>query len=148
MALGAPAGPGPDDGATGTRGTAGGRARVASSAANSAVLAEAASPASGGKTAVEAGPGSTEVSKTSAASGGQSADDQSSGRRPRGPCGGGAGSFMSGPFRVQWRATTVLEAWARGRTVRESILTWAGRSRVHTMHSATSEAVSGASTPA
>ena len=64
------------------------------------------------------------------------------------PCGGGAGSFMSGPFRAQRRATTVLEAWARGRTVRESILTWAGRSRVHTMHSATSEAVNGASTPA
>ena len=29
--------------------------------------------------------------------------------------------------RPQPRATTVLEAWARGRTIMESILTWAGR---------------------
>lgn len=48
----------------------------------------------------------------------------------------------------QSRATIVLEAWARGRTTMESMLTWTGRSRAQTMHSATSSALSGASTPA
>ena len=52
------------------------------------------------------------------------------------------------PPRPQPRATTVLEAWARGRTIMESMLTWAGRSRAQMMHSATSSAPSGASTPA
>ena len=48
----------------------------------------------------------------------------------------------------QSRATIVLEAWARGRTTMEAMLTWTGRSRAQTMHSATSSALSGASTPA
>ena len=46
------------------------------------------------------------------------------------------------------RATSVLEAWARGRTTMESMLTWAGNSSVQTMQAATSSALSGSATPA
>ena len=46
------------------------------------------------------------------------------------------------------RATSVLEAWARGRTTMESMLTWAGSSSVQTMQAATSSALSGSATPA
>lgn len=47
---------------------------------------------------------------------------------------------------VRW--TFVLEAWARGRTTRRSMLTWLGRVTAQPIVSATSSAVSGASTPA
>lgn len=60
----------------------------------------------------------------------------------------GAGCAHRCSFRSQPRATTVLDAWARGRTIMESMLTWAGRSSAQVMHSAMSCALRGPSTPA
>ena len=60
----------------------------------------------------------------------------------------GAGRAHRCSFRSQPRATTVLDAWARGRTIMESMLTWAGRSSAQVMHSAISCALRGPSTPA
>ena len=60
----------------------------------------------------------------------------------------GAGRAHRCSFRSQPRATTVLDAWARGRTIMESMLTWAGRSSAQVMHSAMSCALRGPSTPA
>lgn len=61
---------------------------------------------------------------------------------------GNAWPTLTASQRHSVRCTFVLEAWARGRTTSRSMLTWLGRVTAQPIVSATSSAVSGASTPA